>query len=291
MAHGARRRPPTARVHGDAVSAGGPVWAAIYDLARAIPAGRVMSYGQIAACLGFAVSPRAVGWAMHACPEDVPWHRVVNAQGGCSTERRGDFPPGLQQALLEREGVVFGPGGRLDMGRYRFQPQVVREVRMPIGEEPAPAEVSLQERYAPGNRCFGCGPTNARGLRIRSFVEGNEVVCEWSPEAHHEAFSGVLNGGIIGVLFDCHCNWAAAHHLMQRRGMDHPPCTVTAEYAVTLRRPTPSGGSVVVRAKVVESSDDRATVEATLEAAGKVTSTARGVFVAVAEGHPAYHRW
>ncbi len=125
----AQRRSPAGRVHGEAVDSRGPVWAAIYDLARAIPAGRVMSYGQIAACLGFAVSPRAVGWAMHACPEDVPWHRVVNASGGCSTERRGDFPPGLQQALLEREGVVFGPDGRLDMGRYRFQPRVMRDGR------------------------------------------------------------------------------------------------------------------------------------------------------------------
>lgn len=100
------------------------MWTAIFELVRAIPPGRVMSYGQIAACLGFIVSPRAVGWAMYACPADVPWHRVVNAQGGCSTDRRGDFPPGLQRALLEREGVVFGPDGRLDMARFRFSPQL-----------------------------------------------------------------------------------------------------------------------------------------------------------------------
>jgi|GEM_PF-11840 len=290
MTRAGRRRSATARVHGEVVGTGGPVWAAIYDLVRLIPAGRVMAYGQIAACLGYAVSPRAVGWAMHACPQDVPWHRVVNALGGCSTERRGDFPPGLQQALLEREGVVFGPDGHLDMVRYRWQPPVGREVVVVHGEGKARGE-SLQDRFAPGNRCFGCGPANEKGLRIKSFVDGHEVVCQWSPEPHHEAFSGVLNGGIIGVLFDCHCNWTAAYHLMQRRGADHPPCTVTAEYAVTLRRPTPSTGPVVVRARVVESSDDRATVEATLEAGGKVTATARGVFVAVGEGHPAYHRW
>lgn len=282
-------RSPQKRVHGEVVEERGPVWAAVYSLVRAIPPGRVMSYGQIAACLGFTVSARAVGWAMHVCPKDVPWHRVVNAQGGCSTERRGDFPPTLQRQLLEREGVVFGADGRLDMGRFRWQPPLTKEVIMKAEEQSE--TVSLQRRYAPENRCFGCGPANTKGLRINSFIQGDEVVCEWLPSPHHEAFTGVLNGGIIGVLFDCHCNWAAAHHLMQRLGLHHPPCTVTAEYTVVLRRPTPSTGPVVVRARVVDSSHHRATVEARLEADGKVTATARGVFVAVEEGHPAYHRW
>ena len=44
---------------------------------------------------------------------------------------------------------------------------------------------SLQETYAPNNRCFGCGPANEKGLRIRSFVEGDELVCDWTPAEHH----------------------------------------------------------------------------------------------------------
>lgn len=152
-------------------------------------------------------------------------------------------------------------------------------------------EPSLQDRYAPANRCFGCGPSNPEGLQIKSFVEGDEVVCRWTPQPHHEAFAGVLNGGIIGTLFDCHCNWTATYHLMKAAGADRPPCTVTAEYGVVLRRPTPSGGPVTLRARVVESTTDRAVVEATLEADGQVTATGRGVFVAVKEGHPAFHRW
>ncbi len=150
---------------------------------------------------------------------------------------------------------------------------------------------SLQETYAPGLRCFGCGPANEKGLRIRSIVAGDEVVCDWTPEPHHEAFPGMLNGGICGALLDCHCNWTAAHHLMTKRGADHPPCTVTAEYTITLKRPTPTDGPVRLRAHVVESTDDRAVVEGTLEAGGKVTATCRGTFVAVKEGHPAFHRW
>lgn len=150
---------------------------------------------------------------------------------------------------------------------------------------------SLQETYAPNNKCFGCGPANDKGLRIRSFAEGNELVCEWMPEPHHGAFDGILNGGICGALLDCHSNWTATYHLMQKTGADTPPCTVTADFHVTLKRPTPMDAPVSLRAKVVESNDDRAVVEATLTSKGKVTATCRGTFVAVKEGHPAYHRW
>lgn len=150
---------------------------------------------------------------------------------------------------------------------------------------------ALQERYAPHNACFGCGPSNPKGLRIRSVPQGDEVVARWRPEAHHQAFPGVLSGGIVGTLLDCHCNWTAAHHLMVRAGAATPPCTVTAEYAISLRRPTPMDVELTLRARVVDASDDRAVIEATLEANGKVTATCRGTFVAVKEGHPAYHRW
>ncbi|MGA9520355.1 MAG: PaaI family thioesterase [Myxococcaceae bacterium] len=154
------------------------------------------------------------------------------------------------------------------------------------------SEQSLQERYAPQNACFGCGPANPSGLRVRSIVQGDKVVADWTPQPHHEAFPGVLNGGIIGALLDCHCNWTAAHHLMVKSGAQTPPCTVTAEYTIKLLRPTPTDGSVHLEAHVVEASEDRATIEGVLIGPnGKTTATCRGVFVAVKPGHPAYHRW
>lgn len=151
---------------------------------------------------------------------------------------------------------------------------------------------SLQERYAPNLICFGCGPANRDGLRIRSQpVGGGEVVATWQPRPEHQAFPGVLNGGICGALLDCHSNWTATYHLMRQAGLDHPPATVTADYHVRFRRPTPTDGPLTLRARVVESDEDRATVEATIEAGGEVTATCRGTFVAVRPGHPAYHRW
>ena len=150
--------------------------------------------------------------------------------------------------------------------------------------------LSLQDQYAPENVCFGCGPANEHGLRIKSFVECDEVVADFTPAPWHHAFPGVLNGGIIGTLLDCHSNWAAAYHLMTKAGRSSLPCTVTADFHVKLRRPTPMG-PVRLRAKVTESTDDRAVVEAELLANGEVTARCRGTFVAVKEGHPAYHRW
>jgi acyl-coenzyme A thioesterase PaaI-like protein len=150
---------------------------------------------------------------------------------------------------------------------------------------------SLQDRYAPQGRCFGCGPANEKGLRIESRVEGDKIVADWTPQKHHEAFPGVVNGGIIGTLFDCHSNWTAAYHLLLKTGAQELPSTVTSEFHVKLKRPTPSNAPLRIEARVIESSADRAVVEAEILSGGKSTSTCRGVFVAVPPGHPAYHRW
>jgi methylated-DNA-protein-cysteine methyltransferase-like protein len=115
-----KRRP--ARVHGDVRDSGGGAFAEVHGMVRRIPRGRVMTYGQIAGLIEHKLSPAAVGWAMHGCPDDVPWQRVVNAAGRCSTERLPDSPPGLQQALLEAEGVEFD-GDSLELDRFRWHPR------------------------------------------------------------------------------------------------------------------------------------------------------------------------
>jgi acyl-coenzyme A thioesterase PaaI-like protein len=147
--------------------------------------------------------------------------------------------------------------------------------------------LSLQERFAPDGICYGCGPANPRGLHVRSFVDGDLVVCDWTPAEHHEAFPGIVNGGIIGTILDCHCNWTAAWHFMQRSGAERTPVTLTAEYTITLKRPTPSGRALHLTARVVESRERRAVVEGTLSADGEVTATCRGTFIAVRDDHQA----
>lgn len=116
-------------------------------------------------------------------------------------------------------------------------------------------------------------------------------MAEFTPEPHHEAFSGTVNGGIIGALIDCHSNWTGAWALMRQSGADHPPCTVTAEFSVKLLRPTPSKSVLKLTAKPIEVLPDRVVVESKVEAEGKTCAVGRGTFVAVKPGHPAYHRW
>jgi len=118
----ARSRLLGERVHGDMQGERAGAYAQVYALVRRIPRGRVMTYGQIATLIENRLSPRAVGWAMHGCPEGVPWQRVVNASGGCSTDRLPDIPAGLQRAMLEAEGIEFRENGTLDVERHRWTP-------------------------------------------------------------------------------------------------------------------------------------------------------------------------
>jgi acyl-coenzyme A thioesterase PaaI-like protein len=150
---------------------------------------------------------------------------------------------------------------------------------------------SLQDQYAPKSICYGCGPANKKGFQIKSFVEGNKVIARWTPQDHHNAFPDVLNGGVIGTLLDCHCNWAAAHYLMQDQQLDAPPCTVTAEYTIKLLRPTPMNQVITLEATLNYIEKHRAVINGTLRVGDKVYDTGKGTFVAIKETHPAFHRW
>lgn len=92
----------------------------VYRAARLIPPGRVTTYGAIAAMVGRPMGARAVGYAMRALPEgtDVPWHRVINAQGRISLKARHPHETDLQRHLLEREGIAFDAEDRIDLRTY-----------------------------------------------------------------------------------------------------------------------------------------------------------------------------
>ncbi|MEE2747026.1 MAG: hotdog fold domain-containing protein [Candidatus Thermoplasmatota archaeon] len=149
----------------------------------------------------------------------------------------------------------------------------------------------VQEQHAPNSICFGCGPANLEGLRIRSFPIENGLEMKFQPSDEHQAFPGIINGGIIGTLLDCHGNWTAAMAIMANLGHDQPPCTVTARYSVKLRRPTPHGVPLHITSQVESLEGNRAEISMSLTADGEVCAQGDGLFVAVKEGHPAWHRW
>ena len=109
----------------------------VFEIVRRIPAGRVMTYGQLAEILGEGYTARTVGFVMHSADQSVPWQRVINAQGACSTGRV-IVPPDLQQRMLVSEGVVFNEKGRCDLLRYRWTPEEY-EAGGEVGDQEQPS--------------------------------------------------------------------------------------------------------------------------------------------------------
>lgn len=109
----------------------------IYEIVRQIPAGNVATYGQIAAIVGNCTA-RMVGYAMSALrgADDVPWQRVINAQGKISPRGDGNSSE-RQEVLLLNEGITFRHGGRIDLNIYRWKGPTV-EWLLEHGYDPEP---------------------------------------------------------------------------------------------------------------------------------------------------------
>jgi len=139
--------------------------------------------------------------------------------------------------------------------------------------------------YYPDNlaHCYGCGRLNEHGLQIKSYWDGEESVCAFTPRPYHVAIPGYVYGGLIASLIDCHCTGtaAAASYRAEGREMDtEPPFRfVTGSLHVDYVRPTPLGAPLEIRARVKEIKGRKVVMTATLSAEGQVC--ARGEVVAV----------
>ena len=139
--------------------------------------------------------------------------------------------------------------------------------------------------YYPDNlaHCYGCGRLNEHGLQIKSYWDGEESVCAFTPRPYHVAIPGYVYGGLIASLIDCHCTGtaAAASYRAEGREMDtKPPFRfVTGSLHVDYVRPTPLGAPLEIRARVKEIKGRKVVMTATLSAEGQVC--ARGEVVAV----------
>lgn len=144
-------------------------------------------------------------------------------------------------------------------------------------------EPSIQDRFAPHGLCFGCGPNSDGGLHLRSYVApaGDVVVARWRPKAQHSNAAspdarGVLNGGIIGTLLDCHTAAAVIYESWKRDGRWpylEGPGWVTASYSVRFRRPVPLEAAVDLRAWVEDMDEHSARARGELLVDGEVCST------------------
>jgi acyl-coenzyme A thioesterase PaaI-like protein len=145
-------------------------------------------------------------------------------------------------------------------------------------------QLAVQDHYNDTvSYCYGCGRLNEHGLQIKSYWEGEEVVCNFQPKPYHTAIPGYVYGGLIASLVDCHCigTAAAAQYRAEGREMDtEPPLRyVTASLHVRYLRPTPIDALLTIRAQAQKIEGRRITVTCSLYANGE--ECARGEVIAV----------
>lgn len=145
-------------------------------------------------------------------------------------------------------------------------------------------ELAFQDYYPESvSYCYGCGRLNEYGLQIKSYWDGDEAVCTFSPKPYHTAVAGYVYGGLIASVIDCHSTGtaAAAAYRNQGRAMDtDPPLRfVTGSLHVDYLRPTPIQGPLELRSQVKEVKGRKVVVSTTLSVGGVVC--ARGEVVAI----------
>jgi len=132
-------------------------------------------------------------------------------------------------------------------------------------------------------QCYGCGRLNEQGHQIKSYWDGEETVCIYTPKPYHTAIPGYVYGGMVASLIDCHGTGtaAAAGYKAEGREMDtDPPLRyVTATLKVDYLKPTPLGPPLEVRGKIKEVKGRKVVVEVTVSANGEIC--AQGEVIAV----------
>ncbi len=147
---------------------------------------------------------------------------------------------------------------------------------------------AFQDSYPDdASHCYGCGRFNARGLQIKSYWEGDEAVCHFTPKSYHTAIPGYVYGGLIASLIDCHSTGTASAAARQREtgpeGSGPAAMFLTASLHVDYLKPTPIDATLEVRAVIKEIKGRKVVVASRLIAAGKICATGEVVAVEVPE--------
>jgi acyl-coenzyme A thioesterase PaaI-like protein len=144
-------------------------------------------------------------------------------------------------------------------------------------------ETAMQDRIKV--HCFGCGALNEHGLQIKSFWDGDEVVCTWQPKPHHIGHPGILYGGTIASVVDCHCIWTAAAYAYRQAGAEMDGAIrypyVTASLKIDFRKPVPINRPLKLRARVIQFAERKATVSCDVHSDHGVSAVAELLAVRV----------
>lgn len=146
------------------------------------------------------------------------------------------------------------------------------------------SEKAIQDHYPDQlSHCYGCGRLNEHGYQIKSYWQGEELVCHFTPQPYHTAIPGYVYGGLIASLIDCHSTGSAAAAFAKAKNIDldrePAPRFVTASLKVDYLRPTPLGPPLELRAQIVEVKERKVVVHTTLSVNGEIC--AKGEVIAV----------
>ncbi|MBM4327500.1 MAG: PaaI family thioesterase [Deltaproteobacteria bacterium] len=149
-------------------------------------------------------------------------------------------------------------------------------------------EQAVQDLLHQGNpirHCFGCGADNHGGLRLKSFVQGDELVARWQPAEHHCSYPGYLNGGVAAALIDCHSAWTAfmadcrEHNLDPAQPPEELPAGWTRVLNIEFLKAVPMNTELVVRSKAVKKGARSRTVSCSIYANGEECVRGEAVIV------------
>jgi acyl-coenzyme A thioesterase PaaI-like protein len=156
-------------------------------------------------------------------------------------------------------------------------------------------DIDYFQDHMPGNICFGCGRHNHEGLQISSYWDGAEAVCIWKSQEKYQGWQGILNGGILASLFDCHamCTAMAAAYKSEQRDLDSEPVYhyATAHLSIDYLKPTPNDLPIEIRAIVKEQKNRKTIIECRALSNGVVTATANVVGVRVFDSSKGENRF
>lgn len=138
---------------------------------------------------------------------------------------------------------------------------------------------SLQELLFPDGVCFGCGPANPRGLHLRSFPGNGEVIATWNPSPEYEGWPGIMCGGVLSTLLDCHAVITAVHEIRERDHLTEIPTVLAKGFQVRFLRPVPTAGEVRLSARVLRYEEKGPIVEANLEVSEELCAVLEATLV------------
>jgi acyl-coenzyme A thioesterase PaaI-like protein len=146
------------------------------------------------------------------------------------------------------------------------------------------SDKAFQDYYSDAvSQCYGCGRLNPHGLQIKSFWDGEGSVCRFSPRPYHTALPGIVYGGLVASLIDCHGTGTAAAAAYRAAGRPigtEPELRfVTASLHVDYLKPTPLDAELELRGVIEEQKERKVIVAVTLWAKGELCAKGRVVAV------------